>query len=68
MQNRRSSKTQDIDRIAVDLLEEAVGEPPPITPVGKRNPAAVDLERVGDVKRSAAKVKAKGLALKKRKA
>ena len=68
MQNRRSSKTQDINRIAVDLLEEAVGEPPPITPAGKKNPAAVDLERVGDVKKSAAKVKVKGLALKKRKA
>jgi hypothetical protein len=57
-----------MNRIAVDLLEEAVGEPPPITPVGKKNPAAADSERVGDVKKSAAKVKAKGLALKKPKA
>lgn len=68
MPNKRSSKTQDINQIAVDLLEEAVGEPAPITPVGKKNPAAVDLGRVGDVKGAAAKVKAKGLAPKKRKA
>lgn len=71
MPNKRTSKTQDINQIAVDLLEDAVGEPPPITPVGKKNPAAVDLGRAGDVKEGAAKVKAKvkakDLALKKRK-
>ena len=66
MHNKRSSKTQDINQIAADILEEAVGEPAPITPVGKKNPAAVDLGRVGDFKGGAAK--AKGLALKKRKA
>ena len=66
MPNKRSSKTQDINQIATDILEEAVGAPAPITPVGKKNPAAVDLGRVGDLKRGAAK--AKGLALKKRKA
>jgi len=69
MPNKRSSKTQDINQIAVGLLEEAVGEPPPITPAGKKNPAAVDLRRIGNLKGGAAKVKvkAKGLALKKRK-
>jgi hypothetical protein len=36
MPNKRSSKTQDINQIAADLLEEAVGEPAPITPVGAR--------------------------------
>ena len=70
MPNKRSSNTQDISQIAADLLEEAVGEPAPITPGGKKNPAAVDLERVGDLKGGAvkAKAKAKGLSLKKRKA
>ena len=49
-----------------DTVEEAVGEPAPITPVGKKNPAAVDLGRVGDLKGGA--TKAKGLSPKKRKA
>ena len=66
MPNKRSSKTQDINQIAADILEEAVGEPAPITPVGKKNPSAVDLGRLGDLKGGAAK--AKGLVLKKRKA
>ena len=64
---KRSSRTQDLDQIAVGLLEEAVGEPPPITPAGKKNPAAVDLGRIGNLKGGAAKVKAKGLAPKKQK-
>jgi len=46
MPHKRSSKTQDINRIAAEILEEAVGEPAPITPVGKKNPAAVELGRV----------------------
>ena len=66
MPNKRASKTQDISQIAVDLLEEAVGEPAPITPAGKKNPAAVDLGRVGDLKAGAAR--AKSLSVKKRKA
>ena len=66
MTNKRLSKTQDINQIAVEILEEAVGEPAPITPVGKKNPAAVDLGRVSDLKGGAAR--AKGLSLKKRKA
>jgi len=68
MPKKRSSKTQDMNQIAAGILEEAVGEPAPITPVGKKNPAAVDLGRAGDVKGGAARAKAKGLALKKRKA
>jgi hypothetical protein len=66
MPNKRSSKTQDVSQIAADLLEDAVGEPAPITPVGKKNPAAVDLGRAGDLKGGAARTK--GLSLKKRKA
>jgi len=66
MPNKRSRKTQDINQIAADILEEAVGEPAPITPVGKKNPAAVDSRRVGNLKGGAAR--AKGLSLKKRKA
>ena len=66
MPNKRSSKTQDINQIAANILEEAVGEPAPITPVGKKNPAAVDLGRGRDRKGGAAT--GKGLSLKKRKA
>jgi len=69
MPKKRSSKTQDINQIAADLLEEAVGEPAPITPIGKKNPAAVELPRAGVFERGAAKVNnAKDLALEKRKA
>jgi hypothetical protein len=66
MPNKRSSKTQDINQMAADILEEAVGEPAPITPVGKKNPAAVDSGRVGGLKGRA--VRAKRPSLKKRKA
>lgn len=65
MPKKRSSKTRDIDQIAAELLEEAVGEPAPITPAGKKNPAAADAARAGAPRRGAAK--AKGLPLKKRK-
>jgi len=71
MPKKRSSKSQDINQIAADILEEAVGEPAPITPVGKTNPAAVDLGSVGELKIGAARAKpnkSKGLALKKPKA
>lgn len=66
MPNKRTSKTRDINEIAAELLEEAVGEPAPITPIGKKNPAAVDAERAGIPKKGGA-AKAKGLPLKKRK-
>lgn len=66
MPNIRSSKTKGMNQIAADILEEAVGEPAPITPAGKKNPAAVDPGRAADLKRGAAKVKA--LSPKKRKA
>jgi hypothetical protein len=67
MPKRRSSTTQDINQIAVEILEEAVGEPAPITPAGKKNPAAADSGRAGVLKGGAAKakVKAKGLPVKK---
>jgi hypothetical protein len=64
MPNKRSSKTRDINQIATELLEEAVGEPAPITPAGKKNPAAVDAARVGVPKKRAA-AKTTGLPLKK---
>ena len=66
MPNKRSSKTRDINQIATELLEEAVGEPAPITPAGKKNPAAADAARAVVPKKRAA-AKAKGLPLKKRK-
>lgn len=57
MPNKRSSKTQNINQIAAEILEEAVGEPAPITPAGKKNPAAAD--RVRNLERGAARIKAK---------
>jgi hypothetical protein len=65
MPNKRSSKTKDINQIATELLEEAVGDPAPITPVGKKNPAAADSGRVRASKARASS--AKGLSLRKRK-
>ncbi|MHB8666858.1 MAG: hypothetical protein ACYC7B_04980 [Burkholderiales bacterium] len=65
MPNKRSSKTRDINQITAELLEEAVGEPAPLTPAGKKNPAAADAQRAGGTKRAAAG--AKGLSPKKRK-
>jgi len=59
MPNRRSSKTQDLNQIAAEILEEALGEPAPITPAGKKNPAAADPRRVRKLKRGAPKAKAK---------
>ena len=59
MPRKRSSKTQDIEQIAADILEEAVGKPAPITPAGKKNPAAADSKRVGNLKRGLAKAKPK---------
>jgi len=72
MPNKRSSKTQDMNQLAAEILEEAVGEPAPITPAGKKNPAAADTGRAREFKGSATKAKAKtktkGLPLKGRKA
>jgi hypothetical protein len=70
MPNKRSSGTQDINQITADLLEEAVGEPAPITPVGKKNPAAVDFGGIGDLKgrRRGGAARTRGLPVKKRKA
>jgi hypothetical protein len=65
MPKKRPSKTQDMNQIATGILEDAIGDPAPITPVGKKNPAAVDPARAGGLKGGAAK--AKGLSLRKRK-
>lgn len=67
MPKQRSSKPQDLKQIAVEILEEAVGEPPPITPAGKKNPAAVGLGRAGALDKPAAKAKVKNFSLKKQK-
>jgi hypothetical protein len=71
MPKKRSSKSQDMNQIAADILEEAVGEPAPITPAGKKNPAAAKLGRVHDPKVGAVRTKpgnGKGLSPKKQKA
>lgn len=45
---KRSSK--DVNQIAAEILKAATGEPAPITPKGKKNPAAVALGRRGGLK------------------
>ncbi len=65
MPNKRSSKTQDVNQIAAEILQDAVGKPAPFTPVGRKNPAAVDPRRAGDAKRKAGR--GKGLSSTKRK-
>jgi len=57
MPNKRSSKTQDVNQIAAEILEDAIGEPAPLTPSGKKNPAAGDSRRAGDAKRNAGRGK-----------
>ena len=62
--SKRSSK--GANQIAASILAEAVGNPAPIAPVGKKNPAAVALGRLGGLKGGAAR--AKSLSPKKRSA
>jgi len=71
MPRKRSSKTQDITQIAAEILEEAIGEPAPITPVGKKNPAAAESGRVRDLNADAVRTlpgKVEGISSKKQKA
>jgi hypothetical protein len=52
---KRARKSKDINQLAAAILVDVVGEPAPILPEGKKNPAAVPLGRKGGVKRSKAK-------------
>jgi hypothetical protein len=61
---KRSSKSKDINQLALSILVEAVGEPAPILPDGKKNPAAVALGRLGGLK--GGKPRAASLSAKKR--
>ena len=63
---KQSSKARGVKQIAAEILEEAVGKPAPITPVGKKNPAAANVRRAGDAKEGA--LGAKRPAPRKRKA
>lgn len=45
---KRSS--MDVNQMAADILKHATGEPAPVTPEGKKNPAAVALGRMGGLK------------------
>ena len=47
---KRSSRSKNMIQFAASILVEAVGEPAPILPDGKKNPAAVSLDRVGGLK------------------
>jgi hypothetical protein len=57
MPRKRSSKIQDINQIAAEILEEAIGVPAPITPVGKKNPAAAESGRIRDLNADAVRTK-----------
>ena len=52
---KRSNKSKDINQLAASILVDVVGEPAPILPAGKKNPAAVPLGRKGGVKSGKAK-------------
>lgn len=54
---KRSSK-RDVNQIAADILRAATGEPGDLTPMGKKNPAAVALGRLGGLKGGKARAKA----------
>ena len=42
MMPNQSGKHQDFDQIAAEILIDALGYPPPMTPVGMKNPDAVE--------------------------
>lgn len=52
MRKRSSKRTppKDINQLAASILAQAVGEPGPLVPTGKKNPAAVTLGRLGGLK------------------
>jgi len=52
---KQSSKTQDLNQIAASVLIDALGNPPPIPPAGKKNPAAVALKPVVGLKAGTAR-------------
>jgi hypothetical protein len=47
---KRARKSKDISQFAASILVDVVGEPAPILPDGKKNPAAVPLGRKGGSK------------------
>jgi len=60
---KRSSKPRDLNRLASAIVEEATGEPPEEPPSDK-NPAAVELGRLGGLK--GGKARAAKLSAKRR--
>ena len=52
---KRSNKSKDMNQLAASILVDVVGEPAPILPDGKKNPAAAPLRRKGGVKGGKAK-------------
>jgi hypothetical protein len=64
MPKRSSKHSRDINQLAADILRAATGEPEPLTPEGKKNPAAVALGRLGGLK--GGKARAGKLSAKKR--
>lgn len=47
---KRSSKPRDLNRLAADIVGEATGEEQPAADVPEKNPAAVELGRLGGLK------------------
>ncbi len=49
MPNRSSKRPRDVNQLAKAIVDQATGEAPP-EPQSKKNPAAVELGRLGGVK------------------
>jgi len=54
---RRSSKPRDLNRLASAIVQEATGEAPAMPPSSGKNPAAVELGRLGGLKGGPARAK-----------
>lgn len=54
---KRSSK-KDVNQLAASILQAAIGDSPPNTPEGTKNPAAVALGRLGGLKGGKARAEA----------
>jgi hypothetical protein len=56
--SKPSTSPQDLGHVATSILFDALGKPAPMTPKGKKNPAAAPLKPVAELKTGATGVKA----------
>ena len=60
--SKRLGKAKDLNEFATIVLVDALGDPPPITSAGNKNPAAADVRPTLHLNSTAKKVVAKGPA------